>query len=650
MIRRLLVANRGEIAVRIMRTARDMGIETVAVYSDADTHALHTRQADTAVHIGPAPAAGSYLSTDTIIAAARDAGADAVHPGYGFLSENADFAQAVQDAGLVFVGPTADVIRQMGCKRTARGIAEKAGVPVVPGFDGADTDDARLAKEADRIGFPLMIKATAGGGGRGLRRVASAPEFKDALQSARREAGSAFGDSGIILERLIDEARHVEVQILGDTHGTVVHLFERDCSSQRRHQKVIEEAPCATISEATRAGLTDAAVKLARAVGYTGAGTVEFLVDEAGNYYFLEMNTRLQVEHPVTELVTGLDLVAEQLKVAAGARLAFTQDDISLSGHAIEVRLYAEDPSQNHMPQTGTLGVFDIETPPGTRLDSGVVAGSTVSPYYDPMLAKLIAHGATREEARSRLLAMLRQSRIAGVATNKGWLIHLLAGAGFRDGSVRTHTLDREPPPLPEPAPEQAMIAASALQAQALQAAPMPALAGWRSLHTSADRRVLDIGGERFSLALTQQRTANGWRITATTDDLTSVADFEGDLCRLDGKAFRLAHHAEGETHHFDTGTAHITARDMTHAPAERAAAGATGQLKAPMDGQIVAVGVAPGETVMAGDLICVIEAMKMEHHIRADMDGIITTLTASVGAQVKNRAALATIEPGETA
>ncbi|NVJ97497.1 MAG: ATP-grasp domain-containing protein [Alphaproteobacteria bacterium] len=648
MIKRLLIANRSEIAVRIMRTAKAMGIHTIAVYSEADKAVQHVKLADSSICIGPGPATESYLSIGAILNAARETGADAIHPGYGFLSENPDFAEAVTNAGLIFVGPTADVIRQMGCKRTARQIADKAGVPVVPGFDGTDTDDAVLLAEAKSIGVPLMIKATAGGGGRGLRRVDRLDDFTDALASARREAGSAFGDSGIILEKLIEDARHVEVQILADSQGTVLHLFERDCSSQRRHQKVIEEAPCATISDETRAALTSAAVKLASEVGYTGAGTVEFLVDEKGAIYFLEMNTRLQVEHPVTELVTGLDLVAEQLRIASGQALALTQSDVSISGHAIEARLYAEDPAQHFMPQTGTLGVFDIPTPAGARLDSGVIAGDTVSPYYDPMLAKLIAHGQTREDARLRLLAMLAGSRIAGLGTNKAWLSHLLKSEPFSTGATRTHTLEHSATFLPVPAIKQALAIALIMQANALKESPMPGLGGWTNLSGAKTRRILEVAGERISVETRQTKTAQGWDITVAAEGETRIASFDGEIFTYKGEKVHARHWTDGNHHYADLGRWHFAAIDITHAPAEKSGGAGTGKLAAPMDGQIVAVATANGENVSAGDLICVIEAMKMEHHIRADMDGTISELTASVGAQVKARAPLATITPGE--
>ncbi|TNE62550.1 MAG: biotin/lipoyl-binding protein [Alphaproteobacteria bacterium] len=637
MIRRLLIANRGEIAVRIIRTARAMGIETVAVYSDADRTAQHVQLADRAVHIGPSPVGQSYLNIDRVIAAAADAGADAIHPGYGFLSENAAFAEAVAKAGLVFVGPTADVIAKMGDKREARLIAQAAGVPCVPGFDGADRSDANLKAEAEKLGVPLMIKATAGGGGRGLRKVESLDGFDEALAAARREAGAAFGSGDVLLERVIAPARHVEVQILADSHGTVLHLGERDCSAQRRHQKVLEEAPCATISDTTRTGLHDAAVALAKAVGYTGAGTVEFLVDEDGAFYFLEMNTRLQVEHPVTEAITGLDLVAEQIRIAGGEKLAFGQADVAFTGHAIEARLYAEDPAHSFLPQTGTLHrlAFSHEG----RTDSGVVAGDTVSPFYDPMLAKLIAHGRTRDEALQKLARMLATSHIAGVTTNKAYLAHILAGEGFRTASHRTGTLDTAAFTPPAPGFHEAAMAAAAILLDGLKRFPNPHLAGWRTVHHVPERRTILVGDTRFALSLTHTRTPDGWRISVT--DGTAEATFpEADLS--------VATLAAGHVW-LDLPTGHVAATDVTLAPPEKQARGGTGQLRAPMDGQVVAVNARAGDLVKAGDLIVVIEAMKMEHQVRADIDGTIADIAVSAGTQVKGRQHLASIKGTET-
>jgi geranyl-CoA carboxylase alpha subunit len=649
-IKRLLVANRGEIAVRVIRAARALGVETVAVYSSADAQAMHVREADTAVAIGAAPASASYLNIDALIAAAQDSGADAVHPGYGFLSENAAFARAVADAGLVFIGPDAGVIEKMGDKRAARLIAKDAGVPVVPGFDGDDTDADKLLAEAKKIGFPLMIKATAGGGGRGLRRVETAADFMAALESARREAGAAFGNTAVMLEKLITNARHVEVQILADTHGTTLHVGERDCSAQRRHQKVIEEAPCPTISDKTRAGLLADAVKLSETVGYSGAGTVEFLVGEDGSYYFLEMNTRLQVEHPVTELVTGLDLVAEQIRIAAGAPLTMAQEDITVRGHAVEARLYAERAHMGFMPQTGTLLRFDVPICAHTRLDTGVESGDTVTAFYDPMLAKLIAWGETRADAVSRLQQMIGQSHIAGVTTNKGYLSGILTSDAFARAEHRTHTLDGAESADPLPPAGAATAVAAVLEARAHAAFALPELAGWRTLHTYAQTRVLELDGERFALALTCARERDGWHVCVQNAEAEHRVFVQGETITLDGRRHTFALESEGDHHHLDLGFTHVSARDITHAPAKAADAAGSGRLTAPMDGQVVAVGARVGETVAAGDLIVVIEAMKMEHRVCADIGGTLKELTASVGDQVKSRAALAVIEPGEDA
>ncbi len=654
-IKRLLIANRGEIAIRIIRAARKLGIETVAVYSEADAIAQHVKQADQAICIGPAPAAQSYLSITNILDAMKASGADAVHPGYGFLSENADFAKAITDAGHIFVGPSADVIAKMGDKRAARHIAQAAGVPVVPGYDGEDTDDALLLAEANRIGTPLMIKATAGGGGRGLRRIDEMSEFHEALGSARREAGAAFGSSAVMLERMIESARHVEVQILADTFGTVLHLYERDCSAQRRHQKVIEEAPCSTIDDKTRDGLLTAAVKLAESVGYTGAGTVEFLVDEAGDFYFLEMNTRLQVEHPVTEMITGIDLVAAQIEVAEGRKLELVQEDITIRGHAVEARLYAEDPSNGFMPQTGTLGHFDLaqcgagvaKVCANVRRDCGVIEGDTVSPFYDPMLGKLIAYGDTRDSAIAGLSALLRDSRIAGVTTNKAYLNSILGSDEFRSGKTRTHSLDSAEPQPPMSTEVQAMLAAALLELQALVACPMPGLAAWRTNFDAHDRFIIEVDGQRYPVDVTPVQTENGWQINSSLDHKTKqTVCIEENTYRLVGKKERFARYSNGTHQYFDIGDHHIAVRDITHAPAENSAKGGTGILKAPMDGQVVAVAVETGTHVNAGDLICVIEAMKMEHHIRADMNGTVSDIQAKVGDQVKSRAHLGTIKP----
>ena len=435
---RILIANRGEIACRVIRAARDRGLQSVAVYSDADAGALHTRLADMAVPIGPAPVGQSYLSVEKILAAARASGADAVHPGYGFLSENADFARACREAGLVFIGPTPEAIAAMGNKAAAKRRMLDAGVPCVPGYQGDDQDDATFAREAERIGYPVMVKAAAGGGGRGMRLVAQPGELGQSLASARSEAAKAFGSDELILEKAIVGPRHVEIQVLADRHGTVVHAGERDCSVQRRHQKVLEEVPCPVMTKALRAAMGSAAVEAARAISYESAGTVEFLLDGRGEFYFLEMNTRIQVEHPVTELVTGLDLVGLQIDIAQGKPLPFTQSDVRLTGHAIEARLYAEDPAAGFLPQTGKILRWTLPSGSGIRVDHGLADGSEISPYYDPMIAKLIAYGDTRDEARQRLIRALDDTVIFGVPTNRAFLRAMLAHPAFAAGEATT--------------------------------------------------------------------------------------------------------------------------------------------------------------------------------------------------------------------
>ncbi|WP_020400865.1 biotin carboxylase N-terminal domain-containing protein [Kordiimonas gwangyangensis] len=648
-IKRILIANRGEIAVRVIRAAHKLGLEAVAVYSDADAHAQHVKLADDSVHIGPSPASESYLSVDKIVEAARLSGADAIHPGYGFLSENAEFAAAVEAAGIIFIGPSAEVIAKMGDKRQARWIAQDAGVPVVPGYDGEDANEDQLLVEANRIGTPLMIKATAGGGGRGLRRIDEISEFHHALMSAQREAQAAFGNCAVMLERMIESARHVEVQVLADSHGKVLHLLERDCSAQRRHQKVVEEAPCSTINASTRKALTDAAVKLATAVGYTGAGTVEFLVDEEGAVYFLEMNTRLQVEHPVTEMITGIDLVEQQIRVARGEKLAYNQEDITADGHAVEVRLYAEDAERGFLPQTGTLRKMCAESVRDVRGDFGVMEGDTVSPFYDPMLAKIIAHGSTRDEAIQTLAEALKAMRIAGLVTNKAYLSGILTSEHFTRGLTRTHTLDTVKTAPIMCAEEMSMCAGAILVAEACAKFTIPTLANWRTNHDTYQRVTLEVEGESFPLEVRANRAGGAWQVTVKYDDTEQSFSISGDVCRTSGKRYQFASAQDGDTHFIDLGPIHITATNITH----RVAAGATrtgsGMLTAPMDGQVVAVAASVGDTVEAGELICVVEAMKMEHHIRADVAGKVTTVNVKIGDQVKARASVATITATET-
>ena len=610
MIQSLLIANRGEIACRIIRTARALGIRTVAVYSDADADALHARLADEAAHIGPSPARESYLVGDRIIAAALETGAEAIHPGYGFLSENADFAAAVLDAGLVWVGPNPDSIRAMGLKDAAKERMIAAGVPVTPGYLGADQSPERLRAEADAIGYPVLIKAVAGGGGKGMRQVGDAAAFADALQSCQREAASSFGDQRVLIEKYIQSPRHIEVQVFGDRHGHVVHLFERDCSLQRRHQKVIEEAPAPGMDEATRAAVCAAAVKAAQAVDYVGAGTIEFIADaseglRADRIWFMEMNTRLQVEHPVTEAITGQDLVEWQLRVASGEPLPCAQDELTITGHAIEARLYAEDPAKGFLPSIGTLEAFDLGD--DVRVDTGVEQGSVISPFYDPMIAKLIAHGQTREDAREQLADALDEAVVWPVRSNAGFLVEALDHPDFAAGRVDTGLIAREGDALMPPAypSEEALIAAAA------ELAGPARLAGFRLNATPrrAARFLLD--GEGIDIDFTD---AEGGEEAVTTSVLIS----EG------GQTWALAPFR-----------------------ASGAAAGGAGDgaILSPMPGRVIAVEVAAGATVTKGQKLLTLEAMKMEHSLVAPFDGTVAELNAEAGGQVTEGALLARIE-----
>ena len=510
MFSKILIANRGEIACRIIRTARRMGIATVAVYSDADRQALHVREADEAVHIGPSPAAESYLAADRIIAAANDRGAEAIHPGYGFLSENPEFVDAVEAAGLTFIGPSAASIRAMGLKDAAKRLMEKAGVPVVPGYHGEAQELVLLAGKAREIGYPVLIKARAGGGGKGMRKVDNPDDFADALASCRREAKAAFGDDRVLVEKFIEKPRHIEVQVFGDNHGGAVHLFERDCSAQRRHQKVIEEAPAPGMTDEMRSAMTDAAVKAAKAIDYSGAGTIEFIVDGSrglspDGFWFMEMNTRLQVEHPVTELVTGVDLVEWQLRVAAGEALPLTQDEIELCGHSFEARIYAEDPAKGFLPAIGKLHHMRFGDAGGaciTRIEAGVAEGDAISPYYDPMIAKLVVQGADRDTALDGLVTALGASRIAGSTTNIAFLKALAENASFASGDVDTGMIERHQQQLvatPEPdsnAVFQAMLAASGFKPASRSDDPWDSISGYGHFHQLAKRIRLKRGGE----------------------------------------------------------------------------------------------------------------------------------------------------------
>ncbi|HUJ61640.1 MAG TPA: biotin carboxylase N-terminal domain-containing protein [Kofleriaceae bacterium] len=643
-IDKLLVANRGEIALRVMRTARAMGIATVAVYSDADASAPFVRFADEAVRLGPPPARASYLAIAAVLDAARTTGADAIHPGYGFLSENPAFAEAVADAGLVFVGPPAQVIRALGSKQAAKRLAERAGVPVVPGYHG--DDQSRLADEARAIGFPLLVKASAGGGGKGMRVVREPGELADALERARGEARSAFGDDTLLLERYVDRPRHIEIQILGDHHGNVVHLYERECSIQRRHQKIVEEAPSVALDPARRAAMGEAAVALGKAVGYVGAGTVEFIVpaEPRGAFYFLEVNTRLQVEHPVTELTTGLDLVREQIRIARGEAVPSVPPQ---RGWAIEVRLCAEDPERDYLPTTGTLLAVDV--PPTLRADLGVAAGSAVDIHYDSMLGKLIAHAATRDEAAQLLGRALDQAWLPGVVTNRAHLARILAHPAFRAGELDTHFLERHagelaarPPGLDtlRVAAIAVTLAGIARRRDAHELAPP----GWRNVR-AVDAQISYRCGEA-DVIVGYRPEGDGLALTIG-GKTTQVSAFGLDGDRL----WFVEHgrHRRGARVAGDFVQVDGTMLALIEQPrfAEPGAQVVAGGLVAPMPGKVVKVLVAPGEPVRAGAPLVVLEAMKMEHTVRAADGGIVREVHVAVGEQVEHDRLLAVVTPG---
>jgi len=613
-IRSVLIANRGEIAVRVIRTARRMGVRTVAVYSEADAGAPHVRLADQAIAIGPAPARDSYLRGDRILDAAKASGAEAVHPGYGFLSENAAFAEAVQAAGLIWIGPPPAAIRAMGPKDAAKALMAAAGVPVTPGYLGEDQDDGRLKAEADKIGYPVLIKAVAGGGGKGMREVHRPADFLEALAACRREAKSSFGDDRVILETFVATPRHIEVQVFADAQGEVVHLFERDCSLQRRHQKVIEEAPAPGMDETTRAAVCGAAVRAAKAVGYQGAGTVEFIADASQGLrsdliWFMEMNTRLQVEHAVTEMITGLDLVEWQFRVAAGEPLPLAQDQILRDGSAIEARLYAEDPAADFRPSIGPLDHFRL--PEGqARIETGVEEGGAISPFYDPMIAKLIAHAPSRAEAAATLARACQAIEVWPVKTNAGFLARALADPDYLDGRVDTGFIARRLPellPPPDPSPEAWSAAAWALYRAGRDASPDPwrRLEGFRANAAPVLEIGLQCGDRRRRVALGGDR-AEAVKVVPSKDGV--VAFVGGDAWRFEEAR------AVGE----DTVTAQ-----------------ADGAVRSPIPGLVAAIPVKPGQAVARGQILVVVEAMKTEHSLAAPFDGTVEAVKVSVGEQV---------------
>ena len=645
MFSKILIANRGEIACRVIRTAKSMGIATVAVYSDADRNALHVRQADEAVHIGPSPAAESYLVADRIIEAAKSTGAEAIHPGYGFLSENPGFVEAVEAAGLVFIGPSAASIRAMGLKDAAKRLMEQAGVPVVPGYHGEAQELVLLAGKAREIGYPVLIKARAGGGGKGMRKVDHPDAFSDALASCRREAKASFGDDRVLVEKFIDKPRHIEVQVFGDNHGNVVHLFERDCSAQRRHQKVIEEAPAPGMTDEMRAAMTDAAVKAAKAIDYSGAGTIEFIVDgsqglQPNGFWFMEMNTRLQVEHPVTEMVTGVDLVEWQLRVAAGEELPAKQDEIELCGHAFEARIYAEDPAKGFLPAIGTLHhlhLAEATAPCLTRVEAGVSERDSISPYYDPMIAKLVVQGPDREAALTGLAGALGASRVAGSTTNIAFLKSLAENKAFAMGDVDTGMIERDQDELvatPEPdnaAILQALLAASGFMPGPASGDPWDTIAGYGHYHRLA-RPVRLKRGE--NLIEVKAYAEDGGRVRFEFDDSTSsvmslaengkFAPWPGHVTVFDGWF----------SHDFEIPDPFAEALDH----------GAGDRLTAPMPGLVKVVRAKAGQAVKKGAALLVLEAMKMEHTIAAPHDGVLAEIAAE-GSQVTEGTVLARFE-----
>ncbi|MCO8313524.1 acetyl/propionyl/methylcrotonyl-CoA carboxylase subunit alpha [Pseudomonas mandelii] len=648
---KILIANRGEIACRIQRTAQALGYRTVAVFSDADADALHVQMADEAVNIGPAPVQQSYLNIPAIIDAARRTGADAVHPGYGFLSENAEFALACQHAGIIFIGPSPEAIELMGNKRLSKLAMIKAGVSCIKGYQGSDQDDATLNREAERIGYPLMIKASAGGGGRGMRLVHGAGALLEQLRTARSEALHGFGSDELILEQALIDPRHVEVQVFGDQHGNLIYLGERDCSIQRRHQKIIEEAPCPVMTAELRQAMGEAALKAGRAVNYVGAGTVEFLLDARGQFYFLEMNTRLQVEHPVTELITGLDLVAWQLHVAEGLPLPLRQEQVQLNGHAMEVRLYAEDPAQGFLPQTGRIAAWEPALQGSVRIDHGLIEGQSVSPFYDPMLGKLIAHGATREEARRKLLRAVQDSVLLGVQSNQRLLASLLQhpqfiSGEFSTGFIPTYFVDHPclHPYIPS-AEELAITAALFYQASA-QAYRAP-LAGWRNNANVPLHYLIGLEDQAWPVELNAE-PGKPYRaqIGARALELKVIGcDGRWATLEIDGIRQRHAYHLEAGQLWLFTRPGSLRLVDKTQALVSGQASVSSGTLKAPMDGAIVDVLVSEGSQVSKGQLLVVLEAMKMEHPLKSGIDGVLKRLQVRVGDQVKNRQILLEVE-----
>ena len=659
MFKKILIANRGEIACRVAATARRLGVQTVAVYSEADAQARHVAACDEAVAIGGAAPKDSYLQWQRIIAAAQATGAQAIHPGYGFLSENEAFAQACAEAGLVFIGPPPSAIQAMGLKAESKRLMEAAGVPLVPGYHGADQDPALLKREAERIGYPVLIKASAGGGGKGMRAVYSAEEFDAALASCQREAINSFGDDAVLIERYVQQPRHIEIQVFGDSQGDCVYLFERDCSVQRRHQKVLEEAPAPGMTPERRAQMGEAAVAAAKAVGYVGAGTVEFIAEQDGRFYFMEMNTRLQVEHPVTEAITGQDLVEWQLRVAAGEPLPLKQHELSLHGHAIEARICAENPEAGFLPATGTLSVArwpqHVAFQRGeVRIDAGVGEGDAISPYYDSMVAKLIVWGEDRAQALARLDAALRDTHIVGLQTNVAFLRRCAATASFAGAVLDTALIEREKaalfdqPGLPLPVAAAAVVAHTLASEAALQSDdPWSRRDGWRLFGAAQRRFELELAGEHQTVWLSRHHQG-GMSLTVQGQVLPLALRSEGEVRHelfLGDQRLRVCTYKVGEqvAVFAAQGAALVTEVDVIAHAGQSGVEG--GRLTAPMPGKVVAFLAQPGEAVRQGQPLAVMEAMKMEHTITAPRDGVVAELLFAVGDQVGDGAELLTLQ-----
>ncbi|WP_298817168.1 acetyl/propionyl/methylcrotonyl-CoA carboxylase subunit alpha [uncultured Roseibium sp.] len=647
MFKKILIANRGEIACRVMETAKTLGIKTVAIYSDADAGSKHVAMADEAYRIGPAPVADSYLRIDRIVDVCRQSGAEAVHPGYGFLSENPGFVEELDKAGIVFIGPSAHSIRAMGLKDAAKALMEKAGVPVVPGYHGDNQDPMFLKDRADEIGYPVLIKARAGGGGKGMRRVDAPDDFAAALEGAQREGEASFGDARVLIEKYLTKPRHIEIQVFGDSYGNAVHLFERDCSLQRRHQKVIEEAPAPDMPGDMRSAMGAAAVKAAKAIDYSGAGTIEFIADvseglRSDRFYFMEMNTRLQVEHPVTELITGVDLVEWQLRVASGEHLPKAQEDLSFNGWAFEARLYAEDAPKGFLPAIGTLEHLSLPED-SARVDAGVRAGDEISPFYDPMIAKIIVHGPTREAALGKLLASLEATEVAGCVTNAAFLAALCRHKGFAAGDVDTGLIDRDldqlidEPAVPEDAVALAALTSLGLTRPVSGSDPFETLAGWRIWSASRQYALLEIGGDRRDVEV-HARGQNRFAVHLADGSLDySLVEVSGNSITYDCEGHRaravVVEDSKGLTVFLNGFAFPVGLPDALSTDED---AGSTDdKLVAPMPGLVKVLSASAGDTVTKDQPLLILEAMKMEHTLKAPRDGIVGEVLVAEGEQV---------------